>query len=107
MKGAEERNTDLAVGDDAAALLERGLSEEDLLADHSVVLVIGVVGVPELAVGAELELEKLMAELALVADVVADVELAELVRGGCRHRCPRPPSVLLLASLQLHLQLFE
>lgn len=37
-------------------------------ADHRVLLVVGVVGVAELPVGAELELHKLMAELAAVAD---------------------------------------
>lgn len=47
----------------------------DLLPDHRVVLVVGVVGVAQLAVRAELELEELVPELALVADVVADVEV--------------------------------
>lgn len=43
--------------------------------DHGVVLVVGVVGVSQFSVGPELELEKLVAELALVADVVPQVEI--------------------------------
>ena len=46
-----------------------------LLPDHGVVLVVGVVGVAQLTVGPELELEELVSELALVADVIAEVEL--------------------------------
>lgn len=85
-----EGKRDLAVSDDAAAFLERGLGEEDLLADHGVVLVVGVVCVAELAIGAKLKLQKLVAELALVTDVVADVELAHLLRRrDGRHRCTR------------------
>jgi len=49
--------------------------DEGLLADHGVVLVVGIVGVPQLAVRPELELQELVAELALVTDVVAQVEV--------------------------------
>ena len=51
-----------------------------LLPDHGVVLVIGVVGVAQLAVRTELELEKLVAKLTLVADIVAQVEV--IAHGG-------------------------
>ena len=51
-----------------------------LLADHRVVLVIGVVGVAQLAVGAELE--ELVAKLALVADVVSQVKVLAHGDGG-------------------------
>ena len=62
--------------DDPPGLAEDGGGDEDLLADHGVVLVVGVVGVAELAVGAELELEKLVPELPLVPHIVPKVELA-------------------------------
>ena len=60
------------------------------LADHCVVLVVAVVGIPaqymylqkdgkiylpELAIRSELKLQKLVTELALVANVVAEVEI--------------------------------
>lgn len=77
------RKEDLAVGDDAAALPEDGGVEEDLLADHGVVLVVGVVGIAELAVGPELELQELVPELPLVANVVPEVELSAVF--PCRH----------------------
>ena len=56
MAEIEERMKDLAIGDDAPALAENGGGEEDLLTDHGVVLVIGIVGVAELAIWPELEL---------------------------------------------------
>jgi hypothetical protein len=80
--------------DDPPGLAEDGGRDEDLLADHGVVLVVGVVGVAELAVGAELELEELVPELALVSHVVAQVELAlalasaAVLAAGRRHRFP-------------------
>lgn len=46
-----------------------------LLAYHRVVFVVGVVGVAQLTVRPELELQELVAELALMADVVAYVEV--------------------------------
>ena len=49
-----------------------------LLPDHHIVLVVGVVGVTQPAVGPELELKELVSELALVPNVVADVELVVL-----------------------------
>ena len=77
--------------DDPPGLAEDGGGDEDLLADHGVVLVVGVVGVAELAVGAELELEELVPELALVPHVVPQVELAAargaaVVAAARRHR---------------------
>ena len=77
--------------DDPPGLAEHGGGDEDLLADHGVVLVVGVVGVAELAVGAELELEELVPELALVPHVVPQVELAAargaaVVAAARRHR---------------------
>jgi len=41
---------DLRVDDDPLQLLHHGLVDEGLLADHGVVLVVGIVGVPQLAV---------------------------------------------------------
>jgi hypothetical protein len=76
--------------DDPPGLAQDGGGDEDLLADHGVVLVVGVVGVAELPVGAELELEKLVAELALVPHVVAQVELAlagAVLASASRHCC--------------------
>ena len=75
--------------DDPPGLAEDGGGDEDLLADHGVVLVVGVVGVAELAVGAELELEELVPELALVPHVVPQVELR--IAAGRRH-CRRHDS---------------
>lgn len=69
----------LALGDDAAALAEDGGGEPDLLADHDVVLVVGVVGVPQLPVGPELELQELVPELPLVAHVVPQALSVKLV----------------------------
>ena len=66
---------DLAVLNDSPQLVHDGGVNVRLLADHRVVLVVGVVGVSELAVWPELELEELVAELALVSDVVAQVEV--------------------------------
>ena len=49
--------------------------DEGLLSDHRIVLVVRVVGVSHLSVGSEFKLEELVTELALVADVVSDVEI--------------------------------
>ena len=73
---SEPHRTHIGLLDDPPGLAEDGGGDEDLLADHGVVLVVGVVGVAELAVGAELELEELVPELALVPHVVPQVELA-------------------------------
>lgn len=69
----------LGIGHDAAGLLEYGGGEVDLLANHSVVLVVGVVGVAELAVGSELEFQELVPEFPLVPHVVTQVELVFVV----------------------------
>ncbi len=62
---------DLRVLDDSLELVHDTLVDEALLADERVVLVVGVVGVAELAVRPELKLEKLVAEFASVANIVA------------------------------------
>ena len=72
--GGEEK--DLAVRDDATALADGGGGEEDLLSDHGVVLVVGVVGVAELPIWPELELQELVPELPLVPYVVPQIELS-------------------------------
>jgi hypothetical protein len=84
----EDREMHLAICDDPSALPESRLSEENFFANHGIVLVVGIIGVAELPVRPELELEKLVAELPSVAHVVADVELSELVVGhGHRRLC--------------------
>jgi len=55
--------------------LKNASVDECLLSDHRVVLVVRVVGVSHLSVGSEFKLEELVTELALVADVVSDVEI--------------------------------
>jgi hypothetical protein len=65
----------LTVLNDAFEFVHDGGVNVGLFADHRVVLVVGIVGVAQLTVRPELELEKLVAELALVADVVAQVEI--------------------------------
>ena len=52
--------------DDSADLVEDGLAHGHLLPDHCVVLVVGVVCVPELTAAGELELHELVPELTLV-----------------------------------------
>lgn len=78
MEGWTMEKGDLAFSDDAAALAEDGGGDEDLLAYHGVVLVVRVVGIAELAVGAELELQELVPKLPLVPHVVPQVELVLL-----------------------------
>ena len=78
---------DLRVLDDPPQLPHDGLMDEGLLPDHDIVLVVGVVGVPQLAIRTELKLEELVAELALVADVIPQVEVVahlELVLGPAK-----------------------
>jgi hypothetical protein len=72
---------DLRVLDDALELVHDGLVGEALLANQRVVLVVGVVGVAELAIRPELELEELVAEFAAVTHVVAQIELVRCCRG--------------------------
>mmetsp|Transcript_102089 Transcript_102089/g.259437 ORF Transcript_102089/g.259437 Transcript_102089/m.259437 type:complete len:233 (-) Transcript_102089:3-701(-) len=73
---------DLAVLDGLPELPHHRLRDVRLLADHNLALIVRVVGVAEAAVRAELKLEELMAELALVADVVPHVKLLLLLRSG-------------------------
>lgn len=85
---------DLAVLDYSLQLLDHALVHVDLLLDDPVVLVVAVVRVAQLAVRANLELEELVAELAFVAHVVAQVETVSHSRRyriaiatcGCRFR---------------------
>jgi len=44
-------------------------------ADHRVILVVGIVGIAKATIRSYLELQKLVAELAFVADVVSAVEV--------------------------------
>ncbi|RWW82706.1 hypothetical protein BHE74_00008825 [Ensete ventricosum] len=55
--------------------------DEDLPADHGVVLVVGIIGVAEFAVGAELKLQELVPKVALVPHVVPQVEHILLTTG--------------------------
>lgn len=67
--GSERRHSrnNIRLLDDSADLVEDGLAHGHLLPDHGVVLVVGVIRVPELAAAGELELHELMPELTLVA----------------------------------------
>eukprot|EP00443_Scrippsiella_acuminata_P055099 CAMPEP_0115406012 /NCGR_PEP_ID=MMETSP0271-20121206/18222_2 /TAXON_ID=71861 /ORGANISM="Scrippsiella trochoidea, Strain CCMP3099" /LENGTH=104 /DNA_ID=CAMNT_0002830021 /DNA_START=251 /DNA_END=562 /DNA_ORIENTATION=- len=87
---------DLAVLDGLPEFAHHRLRDVRLLTDHDVVLVVGVVRVAQPPVRAELELEELVPELALVPDVVADVELLLLL---ARHRPLVAPGLLLLLAL--------
>nr|GMD57709.1 dihydrolipoyllysine-residue acetyltransferase component 5 of pyruvate dehydrogenase complex, chloroplastic [Ipomoea batatas] len=89
----EEREAKyLAIGDDAAAFFENGGGEEDLLANHGVVLVVGVVGIAELAVGSEFELEELVAEFSLVTHVVPQTTFIPTTPASLRrHSNGAPP----------------
>nr|GMD53038.1 dihydrolipoyllysine-residue acetyltransferase component 5 of pyruvate dehydrogenase complex, chloroplastic [Ipomoea batatas] len=89
----EEREAKyLAIGDDAAAFFENGGGEVDLLANHGVVLVVGVVGIAELAVGSEFELEELVAEFSLVTHVVPQTTFIPTTPASLRrHSNGAPP----------------
>lgn len=76
-----EEKTDLALGDDTLAFLENGGGEKHLLPDHSIVLVVRVIGVTELTVRSKLELKELVSELPFVADIVPQVKLVLFFRG--------------------------
>jgi hypothetical protein len=47
----------------------------DLLSDHRVILVVGVVGISELSIGTELKLEKLVTELPSMPNVVTEIKV--------------------------------
>merc|ERR1719512_619258 len=66
---------DLTVLDDSAELVHDGAVDIGLLPDHRVVLVVAVVGVPELAIRTELELEKLVTKFSLVSNIVTEVKI--------------------------------
>eukprot|EP00421_Protoceratium_reticulatum_P018366 CAMPEP_0168390776 /NCGR_PEP_ID=MMETSP0228-20121227/17647_1 /TAXON_ID=133427 /ORGANISM="Protoceratium reticulatum, Strain CCCM 535 (=CCMP 1889)" /LENGTH=150 /DNA_ID=CAMNT_0008404077 /DNA_START=47 /DNA_END=499 /DNA_ORIENTATION=- len=71
---------DLAVFNCLPQLLHDGGGHVALLPDHHIVLVVRVVGIAQPAIWPELELQELVPELALVPNVVADVEL--IIRRG-------------------------
>merc|ERR1719187_1170915 len=66
---------DLTILNNPSQLVHDSLMHIRLLADHGVVLVVAVVGVPEFAVWSELELQKLMSKLSLVPNIVTQVEI--------------------------------
>merc|ERR1719378_341035 len=66
---------DLTVLNDPPQLVHDGLMRVGLLADHGVILVVAVVCISELAIGPELKIQKLVSKLALVAHIVAQVEI--------------------------------
>merc|ERR1719215_323328 len=66
---------DLAVLDDSAELVHDGAVDIGLLPDHGVVLVVAVVGVPELAIRTKLKLEKLVTKFSLVSNIVTEVKI--------------------------------
>src|SRR4051794_30326696 len=59
------------ISDDAADGLQHGRADAHLLADHRVVLVVGVVGVTQAAVRPKLKLHEFVTKLALVASAAA------------------------------------
>uniref|UniRef100_A0A7C9CYL3 Uncharacterized protein n=1 Tax=Opuntia streptacantha TaxID=393608 RepID=A0A7C9CYL3_OPUST len=69
----------LALGDDAAAFAEDGGGDEDLFANHGVVLIVGIVGITKLSIGSELELQKFMAEFSPVTHIIPHVELPQIL----------------------------
>ena len=66
---------DFRVFDNSSQFVHDGPVNKSLLPDHGVILVIGVVGVSQFAVGSEFEFEKFVAELSLVTDIVSEVEV--------------------------------
>merc|ERR1719221_2096658 len=66
---------DLAVFDDPPQLVHHGAVDVGLLADHRVVLVVAVVGIPELAVWSELKLQKLVSKFSLVANIITEIKI--------------------------------
>jgi len=67
---------DLGIVDDPLEFLHDGFVDAGLLSDHGVVLVVGVVGVSEFAIGPKLELKEFVTELAFVPDVITKIEIA-------------------------------
>ena len=60
---------------DAFELFNDQLIDVDLLSDQVLGLVLRVIGIPQPSIVAELKLKELVAELALVPNVIAQVEL--------------------------------
>lgn len=73
---------DVRLLDDSADLVQHCLADRHLLPDHGIVLVVGVVGIPQLAGAGELELHELVAELTLVAHTVLHTQTRTQT---CRH----------------------
>eukprot|EP00405_Crypthecodinium_cohnii_P003970 CAMPEP_0194751408 /NCGR_PEP_ID=MMETSP0323_2-20130528/5475_1 /TAXON_ID=2866 ORGANISM="Crypthecodinium cohnii, Strain Seligo" /NCGR_SAMPLE_ID=MMETSP0323_2 /ASSEMBLY_ACC=CAM_ASM_000346 /LENGTH=159 /DNA_ID=CAMNT_0039667893 /DNA_START=311 /DNA_END=790 /DNA_ORIENTATION=+ len=65
---------DFAIFDGLSQLRHHSRRDVSFLSNHNVVLVVRVVRISQSAVGPELELQELVTELALVANVVADVK---------------------------------
>ena len=53
---------------------QHGFADNALFPDHCVFLVVGVIGVPQLTIWTELKLKKLMTKLALMTNIVSQVE---------------------------------
>lgn len=70
---------DLAVFDNLFESLDDTLIYKNFLADHGIILVVGVVRVAQHAIGFEFELKKFVSELSLVSGIIAQVEFI------CRH----------------------
>ena len=66
---------DLRVLDNALELFHYALVHICFLANHRVVLVVGVVGIAQLAVRSELEFQKFMPKFAFVTDVIAYIKV--------------------------------
>lgn len=80
---------DLRVQNDALQLVHDGIVHVRLFANDRVVLVVGVVGVAQLAIRPELELEELVPEFAFVADIVAQIEVLGRHGSGIGGAFPR------------------
>lgn len=65
---------DFTVLNNPLELVQNQLADSGLLADHGVVLVVGIVGISELAIRLELELQEFMTEFALVSHIIPQVE---------------------------------
>lgn len=69
----------LAFINDLTTLLEHSLSEENLLLNHGIVLLVGVVCILQFTIWTKFKLEKLVAEFSLVTNIVPDVKLPQVV----------------------------
>lgn len=65
----------------AFQLLHDRLMHKCFFADHCVVFIVGIVSIAQLSIWTELKLEELVSKLALVADIVTQIEVLR------RHCC--------------------